>query len=199
MAVPMKPLRLTILAAVIACAVAASPPSDVNLHPFDVAHSKMTVYVYKQGMFSFAADNHEIAAPLASGSYESATGAVELTVDATKMQVLDPSLSSGRRDDIQSNMAGLQVLDVEKYPTIAFRSTNVETDSSGALTVTGDLTLHGQTHSIVVQAHKVDPTHFSGSVMLRQSTFGITPIRLVGGTVQVKDDVKIVFEIALAQ
>src|ERR1017187_2363260 len=102
----MKPLQPILLIAAIAFAVAASPPPDVNLHPFDVAHSKMTVYVYKQGLFSFAADNHVIDAPIASGSYESATGAVEFTVDATKMQVLDPSTSSGRRADIQSNMAG---------------------------------------------------------------------------------------------
>ena len=195
----MKPLQPILLAAVIAFTVAASPPPDVNPHPFDLAHSKMTVYVYKQGLFSFAADNHEIDAPIASGSYDSATDMVELSVDATKMKVLDPSMSSGHRDDIQSNMAGPMVLDVEKYPTIAFRSTKVEVDSPGALTVTGDLTLHGQTHSIVVQARKADATHFDGSVMLRQSSFGITPIRLVVGTVQVKDDIKIVFEIALSQ
>ncbi len=195
----MKSLQLILLAVVIAGAMAASPAPDVNLHFFDVTHSKMTVDVYKQGLFSFAADNHVIDAPIASGSYESATGAVEFIVDATKMQVLDPSMSPGRRADIQSNMAGPQVLDVTQYPTITFRSTKTETDGSGALTVTGDLTLHGQTHSIVVQARRADATHFNGSVMLRQSSFGITPIKLVGGTVQVKDDVKVVFDIALAQ
>jgi hypothetical protein len=34
-------------------------------------------------------------------------------------------------------------------------------------------------------------------VTLKQTDFGITPVTVVGGTVKVKDEVKIEFEIAL--
>jgi len=39
--------------------------------------------------------------------------------------------------------------------------------------------------------------HFTGSATIRQTDFGITPIKVVGGAVSVRDDVKIEFRIAL--
>jgi polyisoprenoid-binding protein YceI len=200
----MREIGTIVLGCVAALTLAASPPpspspANPNIHAFDLQHSKMTVYVYKQGIFAFAADNHEVDAPIASGSFDSAKNAVELTVDATKMKVLDPSMDPGRRETVQSNMSGPMVLDAGKYPTITFRSTKTETGESGHWKVTGDLTLHGQTHSIALDVTKIDATHFNGSVMVRQSAFGITPIRIAGGTVKVKDDLKVVFEIALNQ
>ena len=157
------------------------------------------VHVYKQGLFAFAADDHEVDAPIASGSYDAARESVELSVDASAMKVLDPKLAPGRRDTVQSNMSGPQVLDVGKYPTITFRSTKLEAGAPGHLSVTGDLTLHGQTHAIVVDVIQADATHFMGQAAVRQSDFGITPIKIAGGTVRVKDDVKVVFDIALLQ
>lgn len=158
----------------------------------------MTVYVYKQGIFAFAADNHEISAPIASGSYDEAAQRVELTVAAKDLKVLDPSMPADRRATVQGNTVGPLVLDADKYPTIAFRSTKIEPGKTNTLMVTGDLTLHGQTHAIVLSVVKASADHFTGSVMVRQSAFGITPIRIVGGTVKVKDDVKVVFDIYLA-
>jgi polyisoprenoid-binding protein YceI len=157
----------------------------------------MTVYVYKHGLFSFAADNHEIQAPIVSGSFDESKKVVDVTVDASKMKVLDPKLAADRRASVQANMSGSGVLDTEKYPKITFHSSSVELDGKGHGSVTGDLTLHGKTHSIVVDVTRVDATHFTGSSMVRQSSFGITPIRIMGGAVTVKDDVKVEFDIYL--
>jgi polyisoprenoid-binding protein YceI len=181
-------------AALIAAAYAAEPRTQM----IDIQHSKMTVYVYKRGLFAFLADNHEIAAPISAGSYEGAANAVNVTVDATKMKVLDPSLPADRRASVQSSMTGPQVLDVAKYPTIAFRSTKIETIDPTHLNVTGDLTLHGQTHAIGFQVVKADAAHFSGAASIRQTQFGITPIRIAGGVVSVRDDVRVEFDIALS-
>lgn len=192
------PSRILLLVLLASMLVAAAQPTHDHVLAFDVQQSKMTVYVYKQGIFAFAADNHEVNVPITSGSFEDTTGTVELTIDATKMQVLDPQMPSSRRDKVQANMVGSQVLDVGKYPTISFRSTKIDEDDSGHLTVAGDLTLHGQTHAVVFQVAKIDPRHFTGSAMIRQTMFGITPIRILGGTVRVKDDVKVSFDIALS-
>jgi polyisoprenoid-binding protein YceI len=177
-------------------AMAAEPVE--HTHVFDLQHSRMTVSVGKQGIFAFAADNHAISAPLASGSFDDTTHAVELSVDATKMQVLDPNASSGQRAKVQANMLGPDVLDVKSYPVISFRSGKVEERDASHWVVTGNLTLHGQTHPIGVQVAKLDALHFSGSATVRQSAFGITPLKVAGGMVKVKDDVEIQFEIALA-
>jgi len=163
----------------------------------DVQHSRLSIYVYKQGLFAFAGDNHDVDAPIVSGQFDQAGRSLQLTVDATRMRALDPTLSPDRRAKVQANMMGPQVLDVSKYPTISFRSTSMSDSGSSHLTIDGDLSLHGQTHPIVVQATKVDGNHFRGSTIVRQSQFGITPIRIAGGLVTVKDDVKVEFAIAL--
>lgn len=181
-----------------AIAVAAARGALAGVRQIDVQHSKVTVYVYKQGLFSIFADNHEIDAPIASGSFDAAHDVAVITIDAAKIKVLDPKLSADRRNSVQSSMAGPQVLDVAKYPTIAFRSTNVRRRDTTHWTVTGDLTLHGETHPVDVDVVTSGDAHFDGSATIRQSAFGITPIRIAGGTVSVKDDVKVAFSITLA-
>jgi polyisoprenoid-binding protein YceI len=183
--------------ALVVLAIVAARPAEGNPLAFDVQQSKMTVHVGARGLFAFLADNHVIDAPITSGSYDTETKVVQLTVDAAKMLVLDPKLSADRRDQVQANMTGSQVLDAEKYPTISFRSTKIDDTDPNRWTVTGDLTLHGQTHPIEVQVHRADAMHFLGSATIRQTTFGITPIRVAGGTVSVKDDVDVEFEIVL--
>jgi polyisoprenoid-binding protein YceI len=186
------------LFALLVLAVWAAAPAYGRGRAFDVQQSKLTVHVYKQGVFSFLADNHEIDAPISGGSYDSAAKSVELTVDASKMKVLDPKLSAQNRDQVQTNMTGSQVLDISRYPTISFRSTKIDDANPNRWNVSGDLTLHGQAHPLTFQIVKVDATHFTGTATVRQTAYGITPIRVAGGAVSVKDDVTVQFEIALA-
>lgn len=193
----MKPRRAlsAILFVLIGTMLVSAAPA--TRHEIDVQHSKMTVYVGKQGLFSFLGDNHEIEAPIASGVYDSAVNSVELTVDAAKLKALDPNLSADKRNTVQDNMVGPKVLDAGKYPTIAFRSTKIEATDPTHLKIAGNLTLHGQTHPIEVEAVRADATHFTGSSTVRQTSFGITPIKIAGGAVSVKDDVRVEFQVAL--
>lgn len=189
---------MRLIAAFALAVLAASTASQAQqAQSIDAEHSKMTVYVYKQGLFSFLADNHIIEAPIARGSYDADRGSIEVVVDVSKMRVLDPRLADGKRASVQSNMLGPQVLDVAKYPTIAFQSTSVHAEPSGTLTVVGNLQLHGQTHSITFQAKSEGAGRYTGSATVRQTAYGITPIKIAGGAVSVKDDVRIDFDIAL--
>ena len=178
----------------------ASPASN-HVRAVDAARSWIKVHVGKVGLFSFAADEHEVDVPIASGSFDEETGAVELTIDAAQMRVEDPP---SRRDKVEANMLGPEVLDAAKYPTIAFRSTGAKVvpehslgDAPRRLTIVGDLTLHGQTHPVSVVAQSVALTHFTGSAVLNQTAFGIAPIKVAGGAVRVKDQVGVTFEIEL--
>ena len=120
------------------------------------------------------------------------------SVDATQMRVLDPKAPASRRADVQNNMIGPQVLDANTYRTIVFRSTSITAADATHWTVNGNLTLHGQTHPITFVATRADATHFNGSATVKQTAFGITPIRIAGGAVSVKDAVTVSFQIALA-
>jgi polyisoprenoid-binding protein YceI len=163
----------------------------------DCAHSTITVYVYKTGILAGLAHNHEIEAPIAWGGVkDSNTASVELRVDSTKLRVLDPEASDGMRAKIQATMQGAEVLDASHFPEIHFRSTEVEPSGADHWIIHGDLDLHGQTHPISFEVALKDGL-FQGSATLKQTGFGITPVKVAGGTVKVKDEVKIAFSIAL--
>src|SRR5437868_13635490 len=91
----------------------------------DPALSKITSHVDKTGVFAFAGDKHEIAAPLSSGTVDEKAGTVEFTIDARKLQVLDPQLDEKKRAEVQKTMHSPAVLDSVKYPEIKFRYTAV--------------------------------------------------------------------------
>ncbi len=162
----------------------------------------MTVYVGKEGLFAFAGDNHQVRVPIASGSLTEEPTTLQVTVDAAKMQVLDPP---SRRGKVQANMLGPQVLDVAKFPTIVYRADSVRISPqppkagspSSLWTIEGSLTLHGQTHPVVVSAERLDARRFTGSAIVKQTAFGITPIKVAAGSVRVKDDVRVVFDVSL--
>ena len=163
----------------------------------DGIHSTVTVHVYKSGFLSAFAHNHEIQAPIQSGEVkEFGTPSVELRVDARKLQVLDPEVAEGTRAQIQDTMQGSQVLDVGHFSEIRFQSTSVEPKGPGHWIVHGNLALHGTGRPIAVEVTLKDE-RYRGSASLKQTDFGITPVTVAGGTVKVKDEVKIEFEIAL--
>lgn len=188
---------IAVFATFLAAWTCPSAAAQKTLHAFDLQRSTITVYVYKKGLFAFLADNHEIAAPLASGSYDSVTKQVQLRVNASQMRVLDPALSPGTRSSVQSNMLGPQVLDVAKYPVIAFRSTAIVMRDPTHWNVRGDLTLHGQTHPVDVAVTRTGRLDFTGSASVSQRAFGITPIRVAGGAVSVRNAVRVTFHIVL--
>jgi polyisoprenoid-binding protein YceI len=164
----------------------------------DTGKSVMKVRVYKGGLLSGLGHEHEISAPVANGSVDTTAHEVVLRVNARSLRVADPGISEKDRAEIQSNMTGVQVLDAEHFPEIVFRGTGADTGGNGAWAVKGTLTLHGQTHPVTMNVREA-AGHFTGVARLRQSDFGITPIKVAGGAVRVKDEIQIEFDIQLAR
>ncbi|HTC93120.1 MAG TPA: YceI family protein [Terriglobales bacterium] len=184
----------------------AKPLPTAKPSEIDVAHSSITVHVQRGGVFGFTGDNHEINAPISKGKVDEAAKSVEFQVETAKMQVLDPKMDSAKRAQVQEKMLGPDVLDSAHYPLIEFSSTSVQSDKSGHWFVTGNLKLHGQSRPVTVQvsepAEEVSASsprpkvhHYNGAASLKQSAFGIKPVSIAGGTVKVKDEIKIDFEI----
>lgn len=163
----------------------------------DTGHSVVTIHVFKSGVFSGFAHNHEIAAPIAEGTVEVSKQRVSLRMDARSMRVLDPEVSESTRSEIQKTMQGSTVLDSERFPEITFQSTRVEQAGNGHWSVRGNLTLHGQTKPVTVDVTLKDG-HYRGTATLKQRDFGMSPVSIAGGTVKVKDELKIEFDIVLA-
>jgi hypothetical protein len=167
--------------------------------PIDAQRSTLTVYAYKSGLFSAFADDHVIRAPIAGGSIsEEGTPAVQINVRSADLVALDPNLSASKRAEVQARMVGPEVLDVSRYPDIAFASTSVEAAGPNRWAVRGTLTIHGTSRPVTAAVTRQDD-HYRGSFALKQSDFGIKPISIVGGTVKVKDELKIEFDVVITK
>ena len=149
----------------------------------------MTVRVYKAGVLGAFGHNHEIAAPIKSGAVDTSAHTVELRVAAPSLKVRDPNGSEKDRGEIQSTMARPEVLDAEHHPEIVFHSTGAESTGDGAWRLRGNLTIHGQSRPIEVQVRE-NGGRYRGSARLNQSEFGIQPVKVAGGTIRVKDEIR---------
>jgi polyisoprenoid-binding protein YceI len=160
----------------------------------DAQRSVLTVRVYKAGMFSAFGHEHAIRAPIQNGTFDEDKGTVDLVVDARALRVLDSDVSDKDRAEIQSTMLGSRVLDASQFHNIRFHSTEVHRSSESKWTVQGELMLHGHSQPVKVEVERQDG-RYRGAARLRQSEFGITPVTAAGGTIKVKDEVRVEFEI----
>ena len=55
-------------------------------------------------------------------------------------------------DKLTNHLKGPDFFDIKEFPEIKFQSTKIDASADGKIAVTGDLTLHGQTKSILVPA-----------------------------------------------
>jgi polyisoprenoid-binding protein YceI len=90
-----------------------------------------------------------------------------------------------KRDD---HLRSPEFLDVEKYPQIIFRSSKVESLNGNRLKVTGDLSIHGTTRTVVLDAE------FSG---IEKSPYGETTIGFSAATLINREDYGLLWNVAL--
>lgn len=115
-----------------------------------------------------------------------ATSQLEVTVPTANVSTTNAKLDG--------ELKGADWLDASRFPTITFRSTRVTPTGPRAAEVAGDLTLHGVTRPVVLQARfngagvnpldKAYTTGFEVSGRVRRSEFGVkTYVPLVGDEV----------------
>ena len=175
--------------------MAAAASARAQARPIDTERSTLTILVHKTGLFSMFADDHVIRAPIADGSISvGSTAAVELHVRTAALTVLDPGLSGDKRAEVQARMLGPEVLDSAQYPGIAFSSSSIDSVGADQWTVMGQLTIRGVSRPTTF-AVRLQDGRYRGSVVISQRDFGIRPISIVGGTVKVKDQLTVEFDI----
>lgn len=95
-----------------------------------------------------------------TGQFTKVSGMVVLNdVDITKSQVsasIDVSSVDTRVEARDKDLKSPNFFDVEKYPTIEFKSKRIA-NSGGKLQVTGDLTIHGTTHEVTLDVDGPTP------------------------------------------
>ena len=189
-----KPALMTLI---FLSAALCAPRTGAQDYSIDTARSHLKLRVFKSGLLSAFAHNHEIEAPITAGMVHlSGDPSVVLKVHARELRVLDPEVSAKERADVQRTMESPEVLDVRRFPEISFQSTAVQKKDDRHWAVRGKLALHGQTAPVEVDVVLKDG-YYEGSTQLRQHDFGMVPVSIAGGTVKVKDEVRVDFRIVL--
>ncbi len=111
-----------------------------------------------------------------------------------------------RSADRDAHLRSGDFFDVETYPTITFRSTDVTAADAETLRVTGDLTIKDVTRPVTIdfafEGSAVDPfgnerVGFEGSVVVNRKDFGLQwNAALETGGVLVSEKVTLAFEIS---
>jgi len=158
-----------------------------------VQHSSLTIRVGKTGLFSGFGHEHTVVAPIASGKVDAKALAVQIIVLSKQLKVTDTDTPPKDLAEIQETMLGPTVLDSDKYPEIRFQSSRVEPAGDGYFVI-GTLNLHGTSHELTFHV-KGTPGHYHGKTKLKQTDFGIHPVSAGGGTVKVKDELEIEFDV----
>lgn len=181
-----------------------APPLRAAVYRIESARSKIEVLVVRGGLFGFLGRDHEILSWKLAGTVRyNPAAATPLDVDASlpadSLTVVDPEAPMTERNEVQANLRGERVLDVTRYPEIRFTSTGaVPARTPSQLLLTGDLALHGTVKRISFPV-RITPSAGAllavGMAKVRQTDFGITPIRFAGGTVTLRDQVEIHFTV----
>ncbi|MCK6467927.1 MAG: YceI family protein [Candidatus Brocadia sinica] len=169
---------------------------------------KLSVYTFKEGFLSAVAHdllievtNFRVALNIPAGGINSAS--VDAEVQANSLKVVCAMKEGQHRYDLlkEKDKTDIEeatfkdVLHPHKYPTINFRSTGIQ-EKEGIYHVKGELTLHGVTRSVEFDAQPTE-RGLKGKITLAQKDFGIKPYKALLGTLKVKNEIEVVFDLLL--
>jgi polyisoprenoid-binding protein YceI len=201
----MNRLGVAFLLGVVAVLTASRSSAEIRRFSLDPMRSALTVRTGKAGLFSFAGHEHVIRALGIRGEIAADAAAVEassvsLTIDAASLTVQVEGEPPEDATKVQTRMRGPELLDVARFPDIVFQSVSVSGKALGQghfeVQVSGDLSVHGVKSRVEFPVHVEEQAGVLtaiGRAVLRQSTFGLTPVS-VGGVVKVKDEVVVEYK-----
>jgi polyisoprenoid-binding protein YceI len=177
----------------------------------DSEHSTVRIHVEPGGLLGGLAHDHQIEARNITGCLEIDWDQLDqasfsVTFSTADIHVLDPKHPSDVQK-VQETMES-EVLRIHDFPKITFKSQNVQLKrrhplDTYPLTIEGQLTIVGRTQKatipVVLNRTGASSAKVTGTYVLKQSDFGITPVKVLGSMVKVKDEVELEFNLQLYQ
>ena len=140
------------------------------------------------------------------GVFEKTTGTVVFDpADPAKTQIdatIDASTVNTRVQMRDNDLRSPHFFEVDKYPTITFKSKRTEVEGPGKLKVTGDLTMHGTTKEVVLEVEGPTPPINSPMGDIRMGASATTKISrhdfgVDGGAGVAGDEIQITLDVEL--
>ena len=170
--------------------------------------SLLTITVRRGGALARLGHDHVVASHTLQGVVAPALGRAQFRFRLDEMSVDEASLrqaagltttpSADAIAGTRHNML-VRVLEAERYPWVS-----IEARRTGNKQVfDADITLHGVTRTVQLPVRVEQAAdgrlQASGSLLLKQSDFGIVPFAVLGGAMAVQDQMELAFRITARQ
>lgn len=160
-------------------AAAVKTDAPAGAYVLDPTHADLSFKVNHLGFSNYTARFGRFDAKLAFDPADPASMSIEANIDPRSLAL--PAPPAG----FTQALLGPNWLDAGQFPAITFRSTAVEPTGADTARIRGDLTLHGQTKPIVLEArfnggyagNSFDPNArvgFSAQGAFKRSDFGVS-------------------------
>lgn len=176
----------------------ATPATATTTWNIDPAHSGAEFKVKHMMISNVKGHFAKVSGTLTLDESKLANSHVEATIDAASIETRDP-----QRD---AHLKTADFLDVEKFPTLTFKSTKVSPAGEGELAVEGDLTIHGVTRKVTFAVEGPTPPTkdpwgntrigLSATTKISRKEFGLTyNAALETGGILIGDEVAITLDV----
>ncbi len=177
--------------------------SDYVRYSMDPAQSQFTVHAFASGLAAVVAHNPKFAIREFRGEAQFVPdtlrdASIRMRIKASSLELMD-EVSEYDRGEIDRVMFN-EVLEVPRFPEIVYASTQISatrlSENLYATTIAGKLALHGVTNELDFSAQVVigeDTLRSYGSFSVKQSQYDIAIASIAGGTLKIRDELKIAF------
>jgi polyisoprenoid-binding protein YceI len=201
--------RSTIIAALALAAVSpfavaldrgSAPPVPAGAYTLDKAHTSLVFRVSHMTFSNFTGRFTSVDAQLDFDPLHLADSRISVTIDPRSIS------SDNAPSGFLKMLSSKDWLDAEEYPQMAFRSKAVELTGTNSFRIRGELTLHGVTKPVTLDAtynggyagQPMDPharVGFSALGKFKRSDFGVSiGIPAPGSNIGVGDEVEVILE-----
>jgi polyisoprenoid-binding protein YceI len=127
----------------------SAAPASLITWKIDPAHTAAEFKVKHMMIANVKGTIKGITGDLTEHTTDASLSSIEATLDVSTLNTGEP-----QRD---GHLKSPDFLDLEKYPTIIFKSTQVERKGEDEYAVTGDLTIHGVTRPVTLSVEGPTP------------------------------------------
>ena len=200
----------------------ARPPAGAAVYSIDSTQSELRLLVYRAGPMARFGHNHVIVNHSVGGWVDAASvglpgsrarpesASFSLYVPVADFVVDDARARAEEGEDFSAevpeeakagtrrNMLSGALLDAERFPVMTLTSVGITQAPDGNLAATVTIGVAGHESTVVVPftlESSAERIAAAGSVVLRQSELGLTPISAMLGALQVQDAITVRFKL----
>lgn len=166
--------------------------------------SQIEIHLYKGGLLGSLGDNHLISLTRFTGKADLSKPdgwTAELSGEAGSLTVIDPWGNPTERQEVQDTMLGPEQIDVSHFPSIELHSLSFDpVDHDKVWHLVANVKLHGVTRKVQfsLDCHENgNKLQIQGKKMFKLTDFDIQPYSTAFGTVKVKNDFLVTYNVVL--